>query len=130
MKKNNFHLEANQLTQEILNCAFKVHSALGPGLLESAYRACLVYELRKSGLEVEEEKQLPLIYEDVKLDCGYRIDILVNDEVVIELKTVEAFTEVHAAQVLTYLRLSNKHLGLLLNFYTKSLKDGIKRFVL
>jgi len=123
-------LEANQLTQEILNCAFKVHSALGPGLLESAYRACLVYELRKSGLEVEEEKQLPLIYEDVKLDCGYRIDILVNDEVVIELKTVEAFTEVHAAQVLTYLRLSNKHLGLLLNFYTKSLKDGIKRFVL
>jgi GxxExxY protein len=130
LKKNNFHLEANQLTQEILNCAFKVHSALGPGLLESAYRACLVYELRKSGLEVEEEKQLPLIYEDVKLDCGYRIDILVNDEVVIELKTVEAFTEVHAAQVLTYLRLSNKHLGLLLNFYTKSLKDGIKRFVL
>ncbi|MBP7838729.1 MAG: GxxExxY protein [Bacteroidales bacterium] len=123
-------MEANQLTQEILNCAFKVHSALGPGLLESAYRACLVYELRKSGLEVEEEKQLPLIYEDVKLDCGYRIDILVNDEVVIELKTVEAFTEVHAAQVLTYLRLSNKHLGLLLNFYTKSLKDGIKRFVL
>jgi len=123
-------LEANQLTQEILNCAFKVHSALGPGLLESAYRACLVYELRKSGLEVEEEKPLPLIYEDVKLDCGYRIDILVNDEVVIELKTVEAFTEVHAAQVLTYLRLSNKHLGLLLNFYTKSLKDGIKRFVL
>jgi GxxExxY protein len=130
LKKNNFHLEANQLTQEILNCAFKVHSALGPGLLESAYRACLVYELRKSGLEVEEEKPLPLIYEDVKLDCGYRIDILVNDEVVIELKTVEAFTEVHAAQVLTYLRLSNKHLGLLLNFYTKSLKDGIKRFVL
>ena len=123
-------MEANQLTQEILNCAFKVHSALGPGLLESAYRACLVYELRKSGLEVEEEKQLPLIYEDVKLDCGYRIDILVNDEVVIELKTVEAFTEVHAAQVLTYLRLSNKHLGLLLNFYTKSLKDGIKSFVL
>ncbi len=123
-------MEANQLTQEILNCAFKVHSALGPGLLESAYRACLVYELRKSGLEVEEEKPLPLIYEDVKLDCGYRIDILVNDEVVIELKTVEAFTEVHAAQVLTYLRLSNKHLGLLLNFYTKSLKDGIKRFVL
>ena len=123
-------MEANQLTQEILNCAFKVHSALGPGLLESAYRACLVYELRKSGLEVEEEKQLPLIYEDVKLDCGYRIDILVNDEVVIELKTVEAFTEVHAAQVLTYLRLSNKHLGLLLNFYTKSLKDGIKRYSL
>lgn len=123
-------MEINQITHEILDSAFKVHSALGPGLLESSYRACLVYELRKKGFKVEEEKPLPLIYEEVKLECGYRIDILVEDKVVIELKNVEAFTEVHTAQVLTYLRLSGNHVGLLLNFYTKSLKDGIKRLVL
>jgi len=123
-------MEINQITHEILDSAYKVHSALGPGLLESAYRACLVYELRKKGFKVEEEKALPLIYEEVKLDCGYRIDILVEDKVVIELKTVDAFTDVHTAQVLTYLRLSGNHTGLLLNFYTKSLKDGIKRLVL
>jgi len=123
-------METNQITHEILDSAYKVHSALGPGLLESAYRACLVYELRKKGFKVEEEKPLPLIYEEVKLDCGYRIDILVEDRVVIELKTVEAFTDVHTAQVLTYLRISGQHVGLLLNFYTKSLKDGIKRLVL
>ncbi len=123
-------MEINQITHEILDSAFKVHSVLGPGLLESAYRSCLVYELRKKGLYVEEEKALPLIYEEVKLDCGYRIDILVEGKVVIELKTVEAFTDVHTAQVLTYLRLSGNHVGLLLNFYTKSLKDGIKRLVL
>ncbi len=123
-------METNTLTHEILDSAYKVHTALGPGLLESAYRACLVYELRKKGFKVEEEKPLPLIYEEVKLDCGYRIDILVEDKVVIELKTVEAFTDVHTAQVLTYLRLSGNHVGLLLNFYTKSLKNGIKRLVL
>lgn len=123
-------MEVNQLTHEILECAYKVHSALGPGLLESAYRTCLVYELRKKGFHVEAEKPLPLIYEEVKLDYGYRVDIMVNDLVIIELKTVEAFTEVHTAQVLTYLRLSGKKVGLLMNFYTKSLKDGIKRFVL
>jgi len=123
-------MEINQITHEILDSAYKVHSALGPGLLESAYRACLVYELRKKGFKVEEEKALPLIYEEVKLDCGYRIDILVENRVVVELKTVEAFTDVHTAQVLTYLRLSGNHVGLLLNFYTKSLKDGIKRLVL
>ena len=123
-------MEINEITHEILDSAFKVHSVLGPGLLESAYRSCLVYELRKKGFNVEEEKALPLIYEEVKLDCGYRIDILVEGKVVIELKTVEAFTDVHTAQVLTYLRLSGNHVGLLLNFYTKSLKDGIKRLVL
>lgn len=123
-------MEINQITHEILDSAYKVHSVLGPGLLESAYRACLVYELRKKGLMVEEEKPLPLIYEEVKLDCGYRIDILVENMVVVELKTVEALNDVHTAQLLTYLRLSGNHVGLLLNFYTKSLKDGIKRFVL
>lgn len=94
-------MNINNLTQEILNSAFKVYSALGPGLLESAYRACLVYELRNKGLFVEEEKPLPLIYEEVKLEIGYRIDILVEKKVVVELKTVEAFTDVHTAQVLT-----------------------------
>jgi GxxExxY protein len=120
-------LQPNQITNEILDSAYKVHSALGPGLLESAYKACLVYELRKKGLNVEEEKPLPLVYEEIRLDCGYRIDLLVEHQVIVELKTVEAFTDVHTAQVLTYLRLSEKEIGLLLNFYTKSLKNGIKR---
>ena len=117
-------------TSTVLSTAYKVHSKLGPGLLESAYQACLVYELRKKGLKVEVEKPLPLIYEEVKLDCGYRIDIFVEDQVVVELKTVEAFTDVHTAQVLTYLKLSESKVGLLINFYVKSLKDGIKRLIL
>jgi GxxExxY protein len=123
-------VETNQITHEILDSAYKVHSKLGPGLLESAYQACLVYELKKKGLKVEVEKALPLVYEEIKLDCGYRIDILVEDQVVVELKTVEAFTDVHIAQVLTYLKLSGNKIGLLINFYTKSLKDGIKRLIL
>lgn len=123
-------MEINQITHEILDSAYKVHTALGPGLLESAYQACLVYELRKKGFKVEIEKPLPLFYEEVKLDCGYRIDILVENQVVVELKTVEAFTDVHTAQVLTYLKLSGNKVGLLINFYTKSLKDGIKRLIL
>lgn len=123
-------MEINQITHEILDSAYKIHSKLGPGLLESAYQACLVYELRKKGLKVEVEKPLPLIYEEVKLECGYRIDLLVENQVVVELKTVEAFTDVHTAQVLTYLKLSESKVGLLINFYTKSLKDGIKRLIL
>ncbi len=123
-------MDTNEITHEILDSAYKIHSKLGPGLLESAYQACLVYELRKKGLKVEVEKPLPLIYEEVKLECGYRIDMLVEDQVVIELKTVEAFTDVHTAQVLTYLKLSEKKVGLLINFYVKSLKDGIKRLIL
>ncbi len=123
-------MEINKITHEILDSAYKVHSALGPGLLESAYQACLVYELRKKGFHVEVEKALPLIYEEVHLETGYRIDILVENKVVIELKTVEAFTDVHTAQVLTYLKLSKCKVGLLLNFHTKSLKNGIKRLIL
>jgi len=123
-------MELNDITREILDSAYKIHSKLGPGLLESAYQACLVYELRKKGLKVEVEKPLPLIYEEVKLECGYRIDMLVEDQVVVELKTVEAFTDVHTAQVLTYLKLSEKKVGLLINFYVKSLKEGIKRLIL
>ncbi|MFW5983068.1 MAG: GxxExxY protein [bacterium] len=123
-------MNINDITHEILDSAYKVHSALGPGLLESSYQACLVYELKKKGLKVEVEKPLPLVYEEIKLECGYRIDILVENKVIIELKTVEAFTDVHTAQVLTYLKLSGNRVGLLINFYTKSLKDGIKRLIL
>ncbi|MEW6195142.1 MAG: GxxExxY protein [Bacteroidota bacterium] len=123
-------MNENEISKIILDCAFNVHTALGPGLLESAYRECLAYELTKANLFVEKEKSLPLVYEEVKLECGYRIDLLVENKVVIELKVVEAFNEVHFAQTLTYMRLSNCKLGLLLNFYTKSLKDGIKRLIL
>ena len=123
-------METNKITEKILKAAFKVHAELGPGLLESAYKACLVHELKKYRLKTEIEKPVPLIYDTIKLDCGYRIDILVEDKVVIELKTVDAFNDVHLAQVLTYLKLANKHIGLLLNFYVKSLKNGIKRVIL
>ncbi len=123
-------METNQITREIIDSAYKVHSTLGPGLLESAYRKCLVYELKKKGLFVEEEKPLPLIYDDIKLELGYRIDILVEKKIVVELKTVYFFNEVHFSQILTYPRLSDNNIGLLLNFYTRRLKDGIKRIIL
>jgi len=123
-------MTTNDITHEILDSAYEVHSALGPGLLESAYRACLSYELKQKGLFVEEEKPLPLVYKEIKLEVGYRIDLLVEKKVVVELKTADAFTDVHTAQVLTYLRLSENKVGLLLNFYTKSLKNGIKRLIL
>ena len=123
-------MEINQITHEILDSAYKVHTALGPGLLESAYRTCLAYELRKKGLKVEEEKPVPIIYEQVKLECGYRIDLLVEDAVVVELKTADSYTDVHFAQILTYLRFGEKEVGLLINFNVKSLKNGIKRFVM
>ncbi|MFY8187156.1 MAG: GxxExxY protein [Flavobacterium sp.] len=119
----------NELSKIILGCAIEVHKQLGPGLLESAYQECLHYELLKSGLDVEKEKPMPIIYKDVKLDHGYRIDLLVNNKVVIEIKTVEQFTDVHTAQVLTYLKLGNYKLGLLLNFYVTTLKNGIKRVI-
>lgn len=123
-------MEIDQITHEIIDSAYKVHSTLGTGLLESAYRTCLAYELSKKGLKVEEEKPLPLIYEEIKLECGYRLDILVENKVIVELKTVSEFNDVHIAQILTYLRFSEKHVGLLLKFYLKSLKNGIKRVVL
>ena len=119
----------NELSNIIIGCAIEVHKQLGPGLLESAYQECLQYELLKAGLEVVKEKPMPIIYKDVKLDHGYRIDLLVNNKVVIEIKTVEQFTDVHTAQVLTYLKLGNYKLGLLLNFYVTTLKNGIKRVV-
>lgn len=119
----------NELSNIILGCAIEVHKQLGPGLLESAYQECLYYELINKGLNVIKEKPMPIVYKDVKLDHGYRIDLLVNGKVVIEIKTVEMFTEVHTAQVLTYLRLGNYKLGLLLNFHVTTLKNGIKRII-
>lgn len=119
----------NELSNIILRCAIDVHKALGPGLLESAYQECLFYKLRKEGLWVEKEKPMPLIYEEVKLDCGYRIDLLVENKVVIELKSVEALNDVHMAQTLTYMKLGDYKLGLLLNFNVNLLKHGIKRVV-
>lgn len=121
--------ELNSITEQILKYSFKVHSELGPGLLESSYKECLFYELNKNGLFAEKEKPLPLIYEEVKLDIGYRVDLLVEKKVIIEIKSVEALNDVHAAQVLTYLKLSGCKVGLLLNFHTKQLKEGIKRFI-
>jgi len=122
-------LNENELSNIILGCAIEVHKQLGPGLLESAYQECLYYELLKAGLQVQKEKPMPIIYKEVKLDHGYRIDLLVNNKVVIEIKTVEAFTDVHTAQVLTYLKLGNYKLGLLLNFHVTTLKNGIKRVI-
>ena len=125
MKKDT---EENLLSGLVLNGAIKVHTKLGPGLLESAYEACLKYELTKMGLYVESQKVLPVIYDGVKIDCGYRIDLLVENKLVVELKAVECLNDIHLAQIITYLKLSQCKLGLLLNFNVARLKDGgIKR---
>ena len=119
----------NKITEKIIGCAIEVHRQLGPGLLESAYQECLIYELKQIGLQIKKELALPIIYKDIKLDHGYRIDILVEDKVVLELKTVDTLIDVHTAQILTYMKLGNYKLGLLLNFNVKMMKNGIKRFV-
>jgi len=122
--------ELDALSKEVLNAAFRVHTTFGPGLLESAYTACLVYELRKSGFEVKTEVPVPVVYEGVKLaDVGFRMDILVNDELVIEVKSLENIAPVHLSQLISYLKLSNRRLGLLLNFNVESFKTGIYRRV-
>ena len=113
-----------------MDCSFQVHSALGPGLLESAYEECLFYELINAGLKVEKQKPLPLIYKEVKLDAGYRVDLLVEKSVIVEIKSVEALADIHLAQILTYLKLSGCKLGLLANFNVRHLKDGIKRVIM
>ena len=120
----------NELTGRIIGASFKVHSALGPGLLERSYKECLFYELSKEGIKKEKEKALPLIYEEIKLDIGYRLDIFVENKVVVEIKSIEAFTDVHTAQVLTYLKLTRCKVGLLINFNVADLKKGIKRLIL
>ena len=119
----------NEISKIVFECALKVHKNLGPGLLESAYEECLFYELKKSNLFVEKQKALPLIYEEVKLDVGYRIDLIVENKFIIEVKSVESLNEVHLAQVLTYLRLSDCKLGLLINFNVKLLKEGVRRVI-
>lgn len=122
--------ELNELTSKIIGCAIEVHKYLGPGLLESTYQTCLLYELNAKNLNVQSEIKLPIIYKNIKMDHGYRIDILVENSVVLELKTVECFNPVHYAQVLTYMKLGHYPIGCLLNFDVKLLKDGIRRFIL
>lgn len=120
----------NSITNTIIGLAIDVHRSLGPGLLESAYKECLFYKLTKEGLKVEKEKAMPLIYENVRLDCGYRIDLLVENKVVVEIKSIENINEVHIAQTLTYMKLGSYRLGLLINFNVYLLKDGIKRLII
>ena len=121
-------MNANEITEKIIGCAIEVHKILGPGLLESAYEICLFYELQKAGLRVERQKPIPVIYKEIKLDCGYRLDIIVEDYVIIELKTVDALMPVHEAQILTHMKFAKKSLGLLINFNVTLLKNGIKRY--
>lgn len=123
-------LTINELSKLILKYAFKVHTQLGPGLLESAYKECLHYELTQNGIYSEKEKPMPLYYEKIKMDVGYRVDLMIERRIIVEIKCIESFTDVHTAQVLTYLKLSNCRVGLLLNFKTASLKHGIKRLIL
>lgn len=122
-------MNINALSEQVLKCAFEVHTALGPGLLESAYHACLKYELVNQGLFVESERSLPVSYKEVKLDCGYRLDLVVEQQLVIELKAVDKLLPIHLAQVLTYLKLMDVRHGLILNFNVMSMKNGIKRVV-
>lgn len=119
----------NELSNKLIGLAIEVHTALGPGLLESAYKEFLYYKIGKSSLYVQKEKPMPLIFEEVKLECGYRIDLLVEKKLVIEIKSVEALNDVHLAQTLTYMKLGGYKLGLLLNFNVVKLKNGIKRVV-
>ncbi|MCU0238158.1 MAG: GxxExxY protein [Pyrinomonadaceae bacterium] len=120
-------MELNEISEKIIGCAIKVHKALGPGLLESTYEVCLVHELQKSGLKVQSQLALPVVYDGIKLDAGYRIDLLVEDTVIVELKAVDSLLPIHEAQVLSYLKLSGKKLGLLINFNVKLLINGVKR---
>jgi len=119
----------NELSKIIIGCAIDIHRALGPGLLESAYKECLYFDLKANNLKVQKEKRLPIVYKELEIDHGYRIDLLVENKVVVELKAVEALTNVHKAQTLTYLKLGGFRLGLLINFNSGVLKNGIKRII-
>jgi GxxExxY protein len=123
-------MEVNEITRLVIGCAIEVHRNLGPGLLESAYEECLVYELCKKGLIIKRQCPTPVIYKEIKLECGYRIDILVENTIVLELKVVDAINPVHEAQILTYMKFAGKKLGLLINFNVTVLKDGIKRYIM
>jgi GxxExxY protein len=122
-------MENEKITKKIIGCAIEVHRHLGPGLLESAYEECLNWELLQSGFKVERQKPVPVIYKEVKLECGYRIDLLVESIVVMELKSVDALIPVHEAQILTYMKFADKSIGLLINFNVTLLKNGLKRYV-
>lgn len=119
----------NELSKIVFDSALKIHQKLGPGLLESAYEECLFYELKKTGLSVEKQKSLPLIYDEIRLDVGYRVDIIIENKLILEIKSVESLTDVHFAQLLTYLKLTNCKLGLLINFNVVLIKNGIRRIV-
>jgi len=121
--------DLDQITEGIISAAIEVHRALGPGLLESAYEACLTFELTQRGLKVEQQKPLPVVYREVKLDCGYRLDLLVEEAVIVEIKAVDHLMPIHQAQLLSYLKLSGLKVGLLINFNVRLLKDGIRRVV-
>lgn len=123
-------LKEEQLTQQILKCAYDVHTELGPGLLEKVYQECLYYELTKSGLSVEKEVELPVEYKGIDINTGFRIDLLVEDKIILELKSVKELLDIHQAQLLTYMKLSCCDIGFLMNFNVRSLRDGIKRFIL
>lgn len=123
------NMELNNISGAVVDAAIRVHSALGPGLLESAYEACLKYELEKRGLNVKQQVGLPVVYRGMKIDLGYRLDLLVEDAIIVELKAVEKLTPLHDAQLLSYLKLSGKKIGLLINFNVTRLRDGIKRMV-
>jgi len=119
----------NKITKTIIGVAVNIHRALGPGLLESAYEACMVYDLAHAGLEVEQQKPLPIVYRGVKLECGYRLDLIIESEVIVEIKSIEKLLPIHKAQLLSYLKLSGCKLGLLINFNVQILKNGIQRIV-
>ena len=119
----------DEISHRIIGAAIEVHRHLGPGLLESAYQSCLAFELKQLGLKVEEQKPLPVVYKQVKLDCGYRLDMVVEDEIIVEIKAVEKLLPIHDAQLLSYLRLTKKRVGLLMNFHVPVLKNGLKRIV-
>ncbi|EGK01556.1 GxxExxY protein [Dysgonomonas gadei] len=123
-------IKKESLTGKILGCAYTVHSELGPGLFEKVYEECLFYELSESGLYVEKQVELPVEYKGITLDAGYKLDLLVEDEIILELKSVKELTDFHTAQLLTYMKLSDCEIGFLMNFNVKSLKDGIKRYIL
>jgi GxxExxY protein len=117
------------LTSKVISAAIEVHRALGPGLLESTYQACFVYELLELGMKIESQKPLPIIYKDAKLDCGYRLDLVIDEKIIVEVKAVDNIAPIHEAQILSYLRLSEYKIGLLINFNVKLLKQGIRRFI-
>lgn len=119
----------NKITETIIGVAIDIHKALGPGLLESAYEACMVYDLIQSSLKVEQQKPLPVIYREVKLECGYRLDLMIENEVIVEIKSVEKLLPIHKAQLMSYLKLADRKVGLLINFNVELLKDGIQRVV-